>query len=708
MNKIFISYRRQDSADLTYAIYDRLASFFGDSTIFLDIDSLSPGQDFPHQLHEALNQCSVILILIGPQWLTVSDEFGHRRIDNSSDFVRLEVSQSLRRQDQNKAILMPILLHDALLPPAAELPEDLRGLANCRPYTLSSLDDGMRPLFHTIGRYLDAHPMISDWDIVASAIILGILVTLLNTLPPSMLQSTFSLFPALDFSALVVGLYMFVALFVRIYQLGCWDWIAWLALAYFAGFLLGIDLESRLNLFAYVHDPTTLAALGGPILVGLLFPIWGRRYSYFHRWKYTYGTKYDLRAFSSPIMTTMYTLRGIRIRLPRRRRIGIITQGADAGSVQWQIKTAIEYQFGTRCLNVQRGVRDIHEIGVLIVLIKDGWISWIQQQEEPARNILEYALVRSVPVIPILISGSVVPTSGELLPSLQKITTLHMMVIRPQLYVFARDIDRVLLAIRMTLDPILFTSRRNLLLLALAPVVLLYSALAMLSYVPLVSYGILHVFLLWYILLTAYFIYRAWSRRQFIFLALLLAFLLAELVVESSVLRYGDFLRLQRTPGYGIPLNDLLLFAVIYVLASRYNDRALLKRRKYSQTGGGHVALEPVSMHGIDDSSPDRRGQSRGQSARHSPAVETAPSARYSMILAVLGFVIIVPWVFSIIQGQRALQQIERSNGTLRGRNLALVGVSISYFFLILLGTVVGLFVIVLMSELSVAMLKLI
>jgi hypothetical protein len=336
---------------------------------------------------------------------------------------------------------------------------------------------------------------------------------------------------------------------------------------------------------------------------------------------------------------------------------------------------------------------------VLIVLITDGWISWIQQQDERARKMLEHALERCAAVIPILIAGSVVPTSGELIPSLQKITTLQMMVIRPQPYLFARDIDRVLLTIRMMLNPLLFTSRRTLLLLALAPAVLLYAALVTLSYVPAVSYTVLLMFFLSYDVLTGFFLYRAWSRRQFISFVLLAAFLLIGPLLESTVLSYGDFLKLQLTPDSGLPLNAFLLCAVTYVLASRYNDRALWKRRKHSQTGGGRVILESVPMEGIDTVSADHKRGSQGQSARHSPAVATAPAARASMIIAVVGFVTIVTWVLSIIQGQRALQAIDRSHGKLRSRTLALVGVSISYCFLILLGTVFGASIIGLLIE---------
>ena len=46
MSKIFLSYRRQDSAGIAGRIYDRLRAHFGDDAIFMDIDNIPFGVDF--------------------------------------------------------------------------------------------------------------------------------------------------------------------------------------------------------------------------------------------------------------------------------------------------------------------------------------------------------------------------------------------------------------------------------------------------------------------------------------------------------------------------------------------------------------------------------------------------------------------------------------------------------------------------------------
>ena len=41
----------------------------------------------------------VMLVLIGPDWLTTSDETGRPRLENAEDFVRVEVAQALGGRD---------------------------------------------------------------------------------------------------------------------------------------------------------------------------------------------------------------------------------------------------------------------------------------------------------------------------------------------------------------------------------------------------------------------------------------------------------------------------------------------------------------------------------------------------------------------------------------------------------------------------------
>src|SRR5580700_7137111 len=94
---IFISYRRQETSHLAGRLYDRLADRFGESQVFIDVDTIEPGVDFAEEIFRAVAACNVLLAIIGPTWLTAADERGHRRLDDPNDIVRLEVEAALAR-----------------------------------------------------------------------------------------------------------------------------------------------------------------------------------------------------------------------------------------------------------------------------------------------------------------------------------------------------------------------------------------------------------------------------------------------------------------------------------------------------------------------------------------------------------------------------------------------------------------------------------
>jgi len=52
MAGIFISYRREDSAGWAGRLHDRLSARFGRRAVFIDVDTLAPGQDFPTTIEE--------------------------------------------------------------------------------------------------------------------------------------------------------------------------------------------------------------------------------------------------------------------------------------------------------------------------------------------------------------------------------------------------------------------------------------------------------------------------------------------------------------------------------------------------------------------------------------------------------------------------------------------------------------------------------
>jgi hypothetical protein len=118
---VYISYRRQDAEFLARAVYDRLSSHFGYGQVFIDVDSIELGDDFVEVITRAVTSCNVLLALIGLEWASARDYSGRRRIDDPSDFVRMEIEAALEHGVQ----VIPVLSEGARLPLASELPPSL-------------------------------------------------------------------------------------------------------------------------------------------------------------------------------------------------------------------------------------------------------------------------------------------------------------------------------------------------------------------------------------------------------------------------------------------------------------------------------------------------------------------------------------------------------------------------------------------------------
>jgi hypothetical protein len=131
--RIFICYRREETAYPAGWLFDRLADRFGGGQVFKDIDSIQLGDDFVEVITRAVGSCDVLLALIGDRWLTITDEGGRRRLDDPADFVRVEIEAALTRNVR----VIPILVDGARMPRAAELPRSLAKLVRRQALELS-------------------------------------------------------------------------------------------------------------------------------------------------------------------------------------------------------------------------------------------------------------------------------------------------------------------------------------------------------------------------------------------------------------------------------------------------------------------------------------------------------------------------------------------------------------------------------------------
>lgn len=119
---IFISYRRSDSEYITSHIRDKLVAMLGNQ-VFMDIYDIALGVDFTQVLKDTLQQCEVMLVIIGQTW---DDTANLTRLNAPDDFVRREILAGLRKKEVR---MIPILVAGRdKMPKRDDLPIGLKSL----------------------------------------------------------------------------------------------------------------------------------------------------------------------------------------------------------------------------------------------------------------------------------------------------------------------------------------------------------------------------------------------------------------------------------------------------------------------------------------------------------------------------------------------------------------------------------------------------
>lgn len=150
MPGVFISYRREDTIAYAGRLYDRLQADFGKERVFIDIDTLRPGDDFIEALQRTVASCDVLVAVIGKQWLTAKDDKGQLRLDDPEDFVRLELEAALGRAIR----VIPALVGGAQMPASSALPDSLKKLSRYQAVTLP--DTGFQMSVNSLVQVVDA------------------------------------------------------------------------------------------------------------------------------------------------------------------------------------------------------------------------------------------------------------------------------------------------------------------------------------------------------------------------------------------------------------------------------------------------------------------------------------------------------------------------------------------------------------------------
>jgi hypothetical protein len=151
--RIFISYRRADSAGDARALYYALAARYGAENVFLDVVTLLPGTKWLDDIKSHGAASGVFLALIGPQWMSTMSNRGHAGgADPADDYVRLEIESALGRGSGVEII--PVLIDDAPPPDADKLRPSLGRLAAIQlaPLRHTRWDDDVANLLEQIDR----------------------------------------------------------------------------------------------------------------------------------------------------------------------------------------------------------------------------------------------------------------------------------------------------------------------------------------------------------------------------------------------------------------------------------------------------------------------------------------------------------------------------------------------------------------------------
>jgi hypothetical protein len=124
MPRLFLSYRREDSAGFAGRLADALEADFGVGSVFRDVDDLTPGSNFAQMIAGQLRSVDAVLVMIGPRWVAIAAE---RRAQNPDevDYVVHEIEAGLA---SGKPVI-PVLVGGAVMPRSADLPDCLSELS---------------------------------------------------------------------------------------------------------------------------------------------------------------------------------------------------------------------------------------------------------------------------------------------------------------------------------------------------------------------------------------------------------------------------------------------------------------------------------------------------------------------------------------------------------------------------------------------------
>ena len=129
--RVFISYRRADTEASALLLYNELKARFGEDQICMDIFAIPGAVDYREYIERTLDSSALVLAVIGPNWVTATDERG-RRLDDPDDVLRKELEFALERNVR----MIPVLVQGAAMPRSSDIPKSLRSIVDRYPHAI--------------------------------------------------------------------------------------------------------------------------------------------------------------------------------------------------------------------------------------------------------------------------------------------------------------------------------------------------------------------------------------------------------------------------------------------------------------------------------------------------------------------------------------------------------------------------------------------
>jgi len=168
MTIIFINYRTGDESFAAVTLDDALSARFGAANVFRDSRSIPPGIDFEPVLWRNLARSSVLVVVIGPRWLTGTGT--SNRLLEPGDFVRQEIAFALRIG----LPIVPVLVGGTAMPAAADLPTEVQPLVTrqYRRVHARTAESDVRTLVDDLARAYGGEPPVTESQPPAGTVLL--------------------------------------------------------------------------------------------------------------------------------------------------------------------------------------------------------------------------------------------------------------------------------------------------------------------------------------------------------------------------------------------------------------------------------------------------------------------------------------------------------------------------------------------------------